>query len=267
MDRQDIAIVVNTCPKYFYLLDAYFGLLRRYAEDCKWPLYLATEAPTHPTIEFVVRKYSLHLLPLEVSDADFLQSRAAAIRALPPSIQIVLPLQDDFLLERTIDTRALTDALRLLDTEPTVQSIRLMPCPGASSKERIFGGWNRLRESDLLFSYQATLFRRSLYQRYMDILIQQGLSMFPELKPGTPDWNRYCIQQNPAETRLGLAVFQDLDKTGVHLCWPRKAAWPNAVFWSPWPYRPTAVVRGTLQPWADELIRREGFSLSTQRNM
>jgi hypothetical protein len=29
----------------------------------------------------------------------------------------------------------------------------------------------------------------------------------------------------------------------------------------PWPYRPTAIVKGRLEPWAEELGRREGFNL------
>ena len=36
---------------------------------------------------------------------------------------------------------------------------------------------------------------------------------------------------------------------------------PNGVYFSPWPYRPTAVVKGDLQQWAKDLIRREGFIL------
>jgi hypothetical protein len=46
----------------------------------------------------------------------------------------------------------------------------------------------------------------------------------------------------------------------IHLAWPREGAHPNAVYLCPWPYRPTAVVRGLFESWANELAKREGFS-------
>jgi hypothetical protein len=33
------------------------------------------------------------------------------------------------------------------------------------------------------------------------------------------------------------------------------------VYLSPWPYRPTAIVQGRLEPWAAELGKREGVPL------
>lgn len=259
MNRQDVAIVVNTCPKYFYLLDACFGLIRRYAENCKWPLYLATEKPEDETVKLVCKRHNVSILELEAKEADFLESRAAAILKLPPGFRYVLPLQEDFLLERFVDEGALMNALEILDVDRQVQSIRLMPCPGSSAREGFWGEWRKLLPNDLLFSYQATLWRRELYQRYMDGLVQQGRCQNPDLSGA--DWNRYCISVNPAETHPGLYLLKNLHTDAVHLCWPRKASWANAVYWSPWPYRPTAVVQGVLQPWAEELIRREGFIL------
>lgn len=259
MNRQDVAILVNTCPKYFYLLDACFGLIQRYAEGCKWPLYLATEKPEDETVKTVCKRYGVKLIVLEQKEADFLESRAAAVSKLPQTIQYILPLQEDFLLERKIDELALTNAVEILDVDRQVQSIRLMPCPGSSAREGFWGEWRKLLPDDLIFSYQATLWRRELYQRFIDGLIQQGRGQYPDLSGSA--WNQYCIGTNPAETHPGLFLLKNLHPDAVHLCWPRKAAWANAVYWSPWPYRPTAVVKGVLQPWALELIRREGFNL------
>ena len=121
MNRTDVAIVVNTCPKYFYLLDACFGLIRRYADECKWPIYLATEVATDPLIVAVTTKHRVQLLPLQKEDSDFLQSRAATMKMLPQQIQYVLPLQEDFLLERVIDAHMLTSAVQLLDKDRMVQ--------------------------------------------------------------------------------------------------------------------------------------------------
>lgn len=259
MNRQDVAIVINTCPKYFYLLEPCLGLLRRYAERCQWPVYLATEKPDHPDVLAVASKYNVSVLVLDSADSDFLQSRAAAVRLLGEEIHYVLPLQEDFLLERLVDTDALTQALEILDADPQVQSLRLMPCPGSTTAEGFWGRWHKLMSADLIFSYQATLWRRELFQRYMDGLIQQGFAFQPNLRPCTREWNEYCIRVNPAETFPGFQLLRSLYPDAHHLCWPRKGRWANAVYWCPWPYRPTAVVQGVLQPWATELIRREGF--------
>lgn len=259
MNRQDIAIIINTCPKYFYLLDACFGLIRRYAEGCGWPLYLATEEPEHEVVKTVCKRHQVSCISLDTNESDFLESRAAAVRKLPPSVRYILPLQEDFLLERFIDQSALGNALEILDADRQVQSIRLMPCPGSSAREGFWGEWRKLLPDDLLFSYQATIWRRDTYQRFMDGLIQQGRSMHPDMTKA--QWNQYCISVNPAETHSGIFLLKQQNREGIHLCWPRKATWANAVYWSPWPYRPTAVVKGVLQSWAEELIRREGFIL------
>ena len=260
MDRTDVAIVVNTCPKYFYILEAQFGLLLRYGEACKWPVYLATEKPDEYAIQMVAKKYNVTILSLAKSHADFLESRIAAMDALPSSIQYVLPLQEDFLLERPgIDVAALTDALTQFDTNHLVQSIRLMPCPGSSAREPFATGWKQLQTNDMVFSYQATLWRRQTYRDYLFRLVRRCQEEYPNLQPLTPEWNQFAVRNNPAETHIGLSLLDSMFPQAIHLCWARKASWANAVYWCPWPYRPTAIVKGVLEPWAAELIRREGF--------
>ena len=262
MERTDCAIVVNSSPKYFYLLDAHFGLLRRYAAACKWPVYLATEVPDDPAVRDVVKRYGVQVLELQDKDADFLESRLAACEALPPTVKYILPLQEDFLLERPgINETALIEALAILDSNRLVCSLRLMPCPGPLERPVQMGmNWAVLKHDDLRFSYQATIWRREVYSIYMKSLVEQAYQLNPTLKPRTPEWNQYAIRVNPAETAIGLHCLDALVPTGIHLCWIRKASWANAVYWCPWPYRPTAIVKGKLEEWAKELVRREGFT-------
>jgi hypothetical protein len=255
------AVLVNTTPKFFYLLEAHFGLLRRYGEGLDWPVYLATECPTDPVVERVSKKYNVKILPLLEKDSDFLESRLVAVNMLPPEIKYVLPLQEDFLLERPgPDMKALNNALEILNVDESVKSIRLMPCPGSSAREGFWGVWKKLLPEDMKFSYQATIWRREVYSNYFARLIQQGRGLYPDFDKKM--WNNYAIRVNPAETHPGFFLLKTLYPDGVHLCWPRKGAWANAVYACPWPYRPTAVVKGVLQPWAEELMVREGFTLS-----
>jgi hypothetical protein len=260
MNRHDCAIVVNSCQKYFYLLDGFFGLLRRYAPGLQWPVYFATEKYEDFHVQRICKTYGVEILKLADEDSDFLESRCAAMKLLPAGIRYVLPLQEDFLLERPgPDMKALGEALSILDTERDVLSLRLMPCPGSSSKEVYQGKWLKLGNggNDMIFSYQATIWRRDVYTQYMQRLIQMGHEQYPELSGAA--WNRYCIGVNPAETRPGFTLLRMLYPTGVHLCWERVGAFANAVYICPWPYRPTAVVQGVLQPFAEELLHREGF--------
>jgi hypothetical protein len=260
MDRTDCAIVVNTCPKYFYILDAHFGLLRRYASSLKWKVFLATELPNDPRIQKLTQKYNLNIIGLENSQQDFLESRLAAVKALPAEIKTVLPLQDDFLLERPgMDGEAIKHALDILDVDDEVLSMRLMPSPPSSAKEGFWGNWKRLMSNDALFSFQATLWRREVYVNFMETLIKKERRAQPDLKGD--EWNRHLIGNNPAETYVGQTLLQELYPKGIHLCWPRAGPWANAVYLSPFPYRPTAIVKGVLQPWAEELVKREGFSM------
>jgi hypothetical protein len=265
MDRKDCAIVVNTCPKYFYILDAHFGLLRRYAKNLKWNVYLATEIPNDTAIQTVKNKYKVTIIPLEESEEDFLESRLAAVNKLPAEINYVLPLQDDFLLERPgVNEEAVKHILEIMDVDKEVLSCRLMPSPPSSAKEGFWGHWKRLMPNDMLFSFQATLWRREVYVNFLQILLKREREKHPKLQGD--DWNRYLIQANPAETYVGQNLLEELYPKGIHLCWPREGSWSNAVYLSPWPYRPTAIVKGVLQPWAEELVKREGFTLTLLKN-
>lgn len=263
MERTDCAIVVNTCPKYFYLLEVHFALLRRYAPMLKWPVYLATEKPDNFLIQRLKHTYNLNIIPLADKDSDFFESRVAAMKALPPEVRYVLPLQEDFLLERPgVDATALTNALEILDVDENVLSLRLMPCPGSSAKEGYWGQWKKLLGNDMIFSYQATIWRREVYTNYLTGLIQQRVQFYPDLEPSRYNW--YAVTTNPAETFPGLHLLKLMFPNGIHLCWPRVGAWANAVYQCPWPYRPTAVVKGRLETWAQELAQREGFYLSSE---
>lgn len=258
MDRT--AIVINTCPKYMYLLEAHFGLLRRYGEQCKWPVYLATELWKDDKLKSICNRYSINILPIEESDSDFFESRIAAMKGLPESIQYVLPLQDDFLLERPgVNIEELEKIISLFDNNSAIASVRLMPCPGASSNVKVWGKLQKLGPEDLLFSYQATIWRKEIYTSYLERLVTHCKEIFPETTKTRSTWNTFAITVNPAETMTGITLLKMMYPNVQHLCWPRKGTWANAVYDCPWPYRPTAVVHGVLQPWAIELIRREGF--------
>jgi len=263
MDRTDCAYLINTTPKYFYLLPLHITLLHRYAPNLAWPIYIATEAPEllpplgHPR---------LHILKLSGSDSGFLESRQAATAALPESIQYVFPIQEDFLLEGRPMAKEIAEAFEYLEN---YDSVRLMPCPGPKGpaltspgpipaltspgpKSNSFANLDFATE--MVFTYQATIWKRDPYQIFMNTLLHRLEGKTQAQK------NHIAIKVNIAEGPEGQNILKEL--SNKHLSVIRDYPHPNAVYLCPWPYRPTAVVQGVLQPWAIELGDREGFPLA-----
>lgn len=275
MNRVDVAYLINTTPKYFYLLDLHLTLLERYAgwgkeEGLSWHVFIATEAHEHSTIKSLQEKFPklslLHLLPEEES---FFESRLVGCRLLPKEIKYVFPIQEDFLLEGRPMWGVIEEACGILDRTSnmrawdTVNSLRLMPCPGPKGEKSFEDSkWKVLEynkktarletpgKDEYVFTYQATLWRRQAYEEFMAALSQQIDHYPPDKK------NDAAIKTNLAEVEMGQRYITDRIG-GIHLAWPREGDQPNAVYLAPWPYRPTAVVRGRLMDWAVELGSRE----------
>ena len=272
MDRIDVAYLLNSTPKYFYLLPLHMALLRRYAEGLKWHVYLATEATNDPICDLLRREYDVKILELSLEESGFLESRAAAIRLLPPEIRYVLPMQEDFLLEREVGGEAIRECIDRMDSSTKIGSMRWMPCPGPVSGDRCPGPvsgdrcpglsrWASITEQDTFrFTYQATLWRREVIQEWFSRLLRQFAIDYPG---DIPYKERMALQirSNYAENTRGQNYFMRWLGHLDHLAWVRAHKAPNAVFMSPWPYRPTAVTNGRLEPWVNELAKREGFPL------
>jgi hypothetical protein len=262
MDREDIAYLINTTPKYFYMLKLHITLLKRYAKHLTWPVYIATEEPVNYYIQEIQKLFpDVQIIPLTQEQEGFLDSRAVASAALPEEIQYVFPIQEDFLLEARPLWKVFEHACSLLDRFPDVHSLRMMPCPAPRGKKVFMNtDWKILQFGldDYLFTYQATLWRRSSYQEYMNRLCAYLNSMNLSQK----EKNKMAIDNNIAEVKFGQEVLVGMDEEALHLAWPREGEHPNAVYLAPWPYRPTAVVRGKLMEWAVDLASRERVELS-----
>jgi len=260
MDRQDVCILLNSTPKYFFMLPLQLTMLRRYAPMLKWPIYFATEVPQDPIAKQLKEEFQVTILPLPQEESGFLESRQTALSMLPSEILYVLPLQEDFLLDRSPDVQNLLDALFILDTDRNVSSLRLMPCPGPHKEDTLYvkeKPWRILGpKNNYIFTYQATLWRRLDLNIYLTALLQ---SIEKDFKNRSQADEKYlALTNNVGENHYGQKVLKQCLPDTLHLCWPRAHENPNAVYLCPWPYRPTAVTRGKLEPFAEELFRREG---------
>jgi hypothetical protein len=266
------AYLVNSTPKYYGMLPLHFQLIRRYAPwiDEDIDLWLATEQPEHPVVKQVAREFGVRILPLEGGDAGFLDSRAAALRALEAmgSYELVLPMQEDFLLDREPNAMAFEMAAGLLTkSQGLIASVRLMPSPAPAGPvlegHPEFAGI--VSGKDMYgFTFQATLWRLDAAAAFYTALCARLEAAWPKATT-RPEKRvqvevRFNFAENPDGQRFFWQFFQERGQT--HAGWRRAGPWSNAVYLSPWPYRPTAIVQGRLEPWAAELAQREGVNLT-----
>ena len=261
MDRQDVCILINSTPRYYPVLEVQLKLLRRYAPHLHWTVFFATETPSTSFVKALQKTYSIEIIPLDAHESGFLESREAALRKLPKRYTYVLSLQEDFLLDREPMYERLAEACRILDMDRSVGSLRLMPCPGPLEKDPLYHpdmNWKILTEDDAMtFTYQATLWRVYDLHAYYKLLLTSIEKDFPSAT--TPEQKKtIALKMNCAETHYGQSKLRS-NPNVLHLCWDRAGSWANAVYLCPFPYRPTAIVQGKIEPFAQELSKREGF--------
>ena len=254
------------------LVEVQVVCIRRYAKELsEIPIFLATEVlPSDPVVARVLELSNVHLISLSDTESDFLESRVAAFKYLPEEYDFVLPLQEDFWLDRKPDYIALKEAVDIMSSDLAVQSVRLMPSPGPHESDLPYKGiWKILSERDTYrFTFQATLWRREPYIEFLEAVIESGKGEYVEYansKVTGISWSKFCVRVNIAENAKGQALFKELCMChNKHLSVQREHKGANAVFLCPWPYRPTAVVQGSLEPWAKEFMEREGIPQSAK---
>jgi len=255
-NKEITAYLLNSTPKYYYILELHIVLLKRYS-SLPWPVYLATEEPDHVMCILLKEKYGVNILVLEKENSSFLASRKRALELLPSHIQFVLPMQEDFLLERFVDLEELANARLLLCGDGPC--VRLMPCPGpdASNKDRR-PCWKYITNDTYKFTFQASLWKRADCLRWYSAIVDEVAKY---TFSSEEERNIFEVKYNIAENAIGQALFAKLFAGRQLVGYTRKYKAANAVYHCPWPYRPTAIVKGVLQPFAKELAEREGVKL------
>jgi len=266
MDRTDVVLLVNSTPKYYYILPFFFAMLRRYAPTLQWKVVLATEFPNDSMCVRVKKDYDVELLEIPQESAGFLDSRLAALKRLAPSYNYCLPLQDDFILEMPMDAAAFEKLFNIFANNPPIMSARLMPCPPPQTPDLSeFPGWKYITLHDeYKFVFQATLWRTDACLKWYERICAVLEKLAPKATTSPSQRNFKEIRENIAENSVGQAEFWrwSLEMGSKHIGWIRAGPdRPNAVYISPFPYRPTAIVRGHLEDWAIELAKRERLPL------
>lgn len=252
-----VCILINTCPKYNDIAIASCVLIRRYASSLEWPIFLASSSlkQFHITALEILK---IHVIEQTVQEnADFIKSRIHALDKLKEFNNVLL-LQEDFLLDRAPMYSALDEAVRILQEDASVKCVRLMPCPAPTglpyNNGQTTNPWSIIDPTQkAYFSFQAAIWNIE----WLGIFFERLLLDFQKIE-GKISANEYWLLVNPAEKTVGMEIALDIG--GKFIGYERKGNWPNAVFLSPWPYRPTAVEKGNIQSWASDFFEREGFT-------
>ena len=241
------------------MLPLHFTLIKRYAPELTMPLFFATEDPENPICK-EVEAMGVQIITIDVAESGFLDCRRAALRRLRTSFDYVIPVQEDFLMDRTPSYKHLVEAIQILDEDASVDSVRLTPCPGPGGE--LYGKtskWAHIGERDpYAFTFQATMWRTGECLYWYSAICSLLEKEWPVAT--TPPRKRIEVEirENFAENAKGQRFFREVCK-GVHIGWKRAGPWSNAVYLCPWPYRPTAIVQGKLEGWAAEMFKREGI--------
>ena len=185
----------------------------------------------------------------------------ACLLALTGRFTTVLPMQEDFLLDREPDPCNLEKALNYIK-DSHVTSVRLMPCPGPGGAS-LNDEWAELtpQTDQYGFSFQATIWRLDACLLFYTAVCDRLEAEWPKHTTPADERCRIEVRANFAENADGQRFFWQFFAGQRHVGWKRQGKWANAVYLSPWPYRPTAIVQGRLEPWAEELGRREGMPI------
>tara|TARA_Y100001970_G_scaffold128478_1_gene158645 strand:+ start:773 stop:1573 length:801 start_codon:yes stop_codon:yes gene_type:complete len=260
-------ILVNSCQKYKYIINPFFTMLRRWWNKCDLPIYLACNG----NLEEYKNKYDINIIEQD-KDYGFVEGRVHALKLLEDYDNVIM-LQDDFIIERFVDNNKIHKMIEIMNTDKNIGCIRLMPCPGPKGEKHIFDNGEVLAEFKqdcwCRFSFQAAIWKRTYYIRFFEELKQDIISKMylnhdieyvDNLVNDPSYWRNIWFSLNIAEGKYGCQFTLRYPEKLLGII--RDGDYSNAVYRSPIPYRPTAIVRGKLEDWAKELFKREGINIT-----
>tara|TARA_B100001123_G_C15295530_1_gene1019032 strand:+ start:94 stop:900 length:807 start_codon:yes stop_codon:yes gene_type:complete len=266
-------------------------MLRRWWPNCDIPIYLACDGDLKEYRD----AYHIHIIEQD-EDYGFVEGRIHALELLE-EYPFVIMLQDDFIIERFVDNTLIhqlitiiansyhTENPKIMDdsnaednsSQIPIACIRLMPCPGPKGNVHSFSinsssSVLRLGEFEkncwCRFSFQAAIWSRTYYIRFFKELKEDITSniykaydkdMADAIISDPVYWKKIWFQSNLAENKYGCDFSLRYPERMLGVI--RDGEYANAVYRSPIPYRPTAIVRGKVEEWAKELFKREKIDI------
>lgn len=227
-DDKKIAIIISSTSKYKFIWNTFFHLLRLNWIDCPYQIYFTSDGDC----EYLKDKYNINIFKQE-KDLGFLEGYRYICNKIKNNYEYFILLQDDFLIEKKVKQDILNKYQNIIENND-IGFIRIMPCPGPKGNKKRFGDIEigKINNNEnFLFSYQTSLW---------------DINFFLEL-------TNNCNRLTPWKSEIYLCgKLKKYKKENWGFIRPFKN-W-DAVYESPIPYRPTAIVKGKLTDWAKKLI-------------
>jgi len=220
-------ILISSCDSYQEVWYPFFTLFFRYWPDCPFPIYLITNRISYPDR----RVHSMKL----GDDQGWGTNILIALNSIAETH--ILYLQEDYLLERFVDTARI---FRLLNYMKKRQAgyLRLYPCPGPDLPSA--DNHMEVGEISRLAPYRVSLQAAIWHKPTLQALLLQGESPWQMERFGTKRSQELnvpflCVQNN--------GVDDIIDDPAI-------------------PYYCTAIVQGRWVRGAVDLCTREGIHLA-----
>ena len=116
--KNQMAVLVNSCDKYEKLWPIYFGMLKRFWQDCDYPIYLNTEN----------KQYSfddLNIKMLNSTATNLPWSKRLREAVLRIDCELILLTLDDFILEEPVNLDSLNACMDIMN-HPEIGVIQLV---------------------------------------------------------------------------------------------------------------------------------------------
>ena len=226
---KNTAIFISSTPKYSFIWDTFFTLLRNNWENCPYPIYFISTGDT----EYLTEKYNINIEKIE-KDLGFLESYRYLCQKYKEKYSHFILLQEDYLIEKKVNQKTLDEYEKILFEKENIGFIRTMPCPGPKGEKRRFGDIELRKinkNEDYSFCFQSSFWNLEYFFDFTKI---------PKNSP------------SGSENFLAKKMRRCRKKENWGFIRPFKES--HAVYESPIPYRPTAIVKGKLQGWAKKLI-------------
>ena len=227
-ENKKSAILISSTPKFSFIWDTFFTFLRKHWTDCPYPIHFISTGDN----DYLREEYNVITEKLE-KDLGFLEGYRYLCKKYMDKYSHFILLQDDFLIERTVNQEIISKYENILFENENIGFIRTMPSPGPKGEQRMFGDVKLgkiNKNEDYSFSYQTSFWNLKYFYDFT--------------APSKFRWDDFNMSKK-----------MRIDKSGKEnwgFIRPFKE-W-NAVYESPIPYRPTAILKGKLMDWAKKLI-------------
>lgn len=148
----DCSVLIMSCDKNHKLLSLFLDFFSKNWADCPYPVYVSTE-----------KRQINHSLAISLNFSTlFWGQRLLQCLAAIPTEFVILVL-DDFLIEQSVNSRAVSDYVNVLKQNIDIGSITLANIPDKNNKRsKFYNLLQRDSKGNYLLNTQITIWRKNL---------------------------------------------------------------------------------------------------------